>query len=125
MTRECPAGSCRRFRCLEQRVADFAIALGTGAVLLIGAFVSKFLAAFLPALVLTDRRRATLLGVSMIPRAEIALLVMKGGQEAGASIVPDDFYLGMVLVSAGTCLGAPLILSRLFRSWTDSNQDDS
>jgi Kef-type K+ transport system membrane component KefB len=124
MTRECPAGSCRRFRCLEQGVADFAIALGIGAVLLIGAFVSKFLAAFLPALVLTDRRRATLLGVSMIPRAEIALLVMKEeGQEAGASM-PDDVCLGMVLVSAGTCLGAPLILSRLFRMRTD-NQDDS
>jgi Kef-type K+ transport system membrane component KefB len=99
--------------------------IGVGAVLLVSAFLSKMFATVLPALLVTDWRRATLLGVSMVPRAEIALLVMKGGREAGASIVPDDVYLGMVLVSAGTCLGAPLILSRLFRMRPVSNEDDS
>jgi Kef-type K+ transport system membrane component KefB len=91
--------------------------LGVGGVLLVAAFASKFVAASVPALLITDRKRSVLLGVSMVPRAEIALLVMKGGLEAGSSVVPEEIYMGMVFVSAGTCLGAPLILSRLFRSW--------
>lgn len=109
---------------LEIEPGVFRVGAGVGLVLLVTAFVSKFVPVFVPALPMMGRRRATLLGVSMVPRAEIALLVMKGGQEAGSSLVPDDVYMGMVFVSAGTCLGAPMILSRLFRMWPASAEED-
>ncbi len=46
----------------------------------------------------------------MIPRAEVALLVMHRGLNLGDWAVPQRVYAGMVLTSAITCIVAPLLL---------------
>ncbi|MBN1870980.1 MAG: cation:proton antiporter [Candidatus Omnitrophica bacterium] len=53
--------------------------LGIGLVLLAVAIIGKFIGTALPVLLVDGRIAALLLGVSMIPRAEIALIVMRMG----------------------------------------------
>lgn len=57
---------------------------------------------------------AVLLGVSMVPRAEIALIIMQRGLELGAWAVSPDIYAGMVMVSAMLTLSVPFVLRFLF-----------
>lgn len=90
---------------------------GIGLVLLVAAVLGKFVGAGLPALLTTGAAGATLLGVSMIPRAEIALVVLHRGRQLGEAIVPGEVYSGAVFVSAATCIAAPLVLHRLLRRW--------
>lgn len=54
-----------------------------------------------------------LLAVSMIPRAEIAMIVMDQGRQLGPWAVPPEVYTGMILVCAVTSTIAPLILRRM------------
>jgi len=91
--------------------------VGIGLVLLVAAVAGKFLGAGVPALLTTGVAGAALLGVSMIPRAEIALVVLHRGRQLGEGTVPDEVYSGVVFVSAATCIGAPLVLHRLLRRW--------
>ena len=58
----------------------------------------------------TKSTSAALIGLSMIPRAEIAMVVMHQGLALGAWAVPDSAFAGMVFVSTVTCLGTPLLL---------------
>ncbi|ETW98258.1 MAG: hypothetical protein ETSY1_19555 [Candidatus Entotheonella factor] len=89
-----------------------------GGVLLGAAMASKFLGTAVPArCVLPNWKIATVLGISMMPRAEIALVVMQKGLEFGAWAVSDEVFSAMVLVSAGTCLIVPLVLRVLLRQW--------
>ena len=55
---------------------------GTWGVALLGvAMVSKFLGTVIPAMsVISDLKTVTVLGMSMVPRAEIALVVMQKGR---------------------------------------------
>lgn len=91
--------------------------LQVGLVLLAAAVAGKFLGAALPALWTTGAAGATLLGVSLIPRAEIAMVVVHQGQRLGAWAVPEPLYAGMVLVALVSCLAAPTILYGLLRRW--------
>ena len=89
-----------------------------GGVLLGVAMVAKFLGTVAPAMiVIPNFRIATVLGVSMMPRAEIALVVMQKGLSFGAWAVPSEVFSAIVMVSAGTCLIVPLILRTLLRRW--------
>ncbi|HKK72436.1 MAG TPA: cation:proton antiporter, partial [Candidatus Krumholzibacteria bacterium] len=71
----------------------------------------------LPALWTTGTGGAVLVGVSMIPRAEIALVVMHQGRRLGEDVVSSELYSAMVVVSALTCLLTPLVLRPLLRRW--------
>lgn len=53
---------------------------------------------------------SALLGLSMVPRAEIALLIMQQGQKLGVWAVPQRVFAGMVVVSGLTCILSPLII---------------
>ncbi len=75
-----------------------------GSMLFVMATFSKFFGAGIPAYLVEGKRAGVLLGLSMIPRSEILLLIMKKGLEAKAGFVTDELYEGMVLVSIGTCL---------------------
>jgi len=86
-----------------------------GLVLVIGAAVGKFVGAGLPTWLVTDRRTALLIGVSMIPRAEIAMVVMQQARYLGDRAVPPELFGGMVVVSLLTCLMVPLALQFLLR----------
>ncbi len=97
----------------------FTSALGVGAALAALAVVGKLLGAGLPALFATGATGAALIGVSMVPRAEITMIIMERGQQLGDWAVPAQLYAAFVLVSAITCLFAPVTLEFMFRRWPD------
>jgi Kef-type K+ transport system membrane component KefB len=83
------------------------------AVLLLAAVAGKLAGVGLPALWQAGAGGALLVSVSMLPRAEIAMVVMDQGRRLGPGVVPDRLYSAMVLVSALTCLLTPLALRPL------------
>lgn len=87
----------------------------TAVVLLLAAIVGKVLGAGGAALVSLPLSTAAVIGVSMIPRAEIGLLIIDRGHRMGAWAVSDSLYSAMIFVAAGTCLIGPLLLSRMLR----------
>lgn len=92
-------------------------ALQIGAVLTVAALLGKLLGDGLPSWLLIGGSGAALIGASMIPRAEIAMVIMHQGQQLGPEVVPPSVYAGMVMVSGVTCLLAPLALNPLLRRW--------
>jgi Kef-type K+ transport system membrane component KefB len=96
-----------------------------GLVLLLGAVAGKFMGAAAPALFTTTAAGATLIGISMIPRAEIAMIVMHQGRQLGDWAVPDEVYAGMVFVTMASCIAAPLVLQRLLRRWPQREENGS
>ncbi len=85
-------------------------AVGIGAVLLLAAVAGKTLGDGVPALRYLTFSSAALFAVSMMPRAEIAMVIMKKGHKMGTEVVPDSLFSAMVLVSAVTCAVAPVVL---------------
>ncbi len=102
---------------LSLEPAAFTSALGAGAALTAVAVAGKVVGAGVPALVATGATGAALIGVSMVPRAEITMIIMERGQQLGDWAVPDELYAAFVLVSAITCLVAPVGLEVMFRRW--------
>jgi Kef-type K+ transport system membrane component KefB len=56
---------------------------------------------------------AALLGFSMIPRAEIAMIIVHRGMQLGDWALPTDVFGAMVLVSLATCIVSPLVVNVL------------
>jgi len=95
----------------------FTMALGLGAILLVAAIVGKVVGNSGPALIITGWRSSLLLGISMIPRAEIAMVIMHRGLLLGEWAVPNDVYSAMILVSVATLVISPIIISLLLKRW--------
>lgn len=91
--------------------------LEIGSVLLVAAVLGKLIGAGLPARWSVGTAGATLIGVSLVPRAEIAMIVTYNAQSLGESALPPRAYAGMVFVAAATCIGAPLLLQPLLRRY--------
>ena len=91
--------------------------LGIGLVLASVAIVVKVLGAGLPAIASLGTKGAVLIGVSMVPRAEISLVIMKTASDLGTWAVPHELFAGMVVVSAITSVLAPILLFPLLRRW--------
>lgn len=92
--------------------------LGIGGMLFLIAIVGKTVGVGTIVRVMTNCwSGAALLGVSMIPRAEIAMIVMQQGVQKGDWAVPSEVYAGMVLVTAATCLFAPIVIRALLQKW--------
>jgi hypothetical protein len=51
----------------------------------------------------------------MVPRAEIAMIIMQHGALLGAWAVPEHLFSAMVVVSLLTCLLSPLVTRALLR----------
>jgi Kef-type K+ transport system membrane component KefB len=66
---------------------------------------------------------ALLLGVSMIPRAEIAMIVMQRGLHEGDWAVTHQIYAAMVMISAVTCLFSPIIIRLLLQTWPQTAEE--
>lgn len=92
-------------------------ALQIGTVLTVAALLGKIIGDGLPSWLLIGGSGAVLIGASMIPRAEIAMVIMHQGQLLGPDVVPPSVYAGMVIVSGVTCLLAPLALNPLLKRW--------
>jgi len=88
-----------------------------GGVLLLAAILGKLLGDGLPAWWVAGASGAALIAVSMIPRAEIAMIVMHHGRMLGEDIVSNRLYASMVLVAVLTCLLTPLLLRPLLKRW--------
>jgi Kef-type K+ transport system membrane component KefB len=65
-----------------------------------------------------NKRDAVNLGVSMVPRAEIALVVIYECQAIDERIVPPEMFAGMVLVSLVTSIISPIALRRILTART-------
>lgn len=95
--------------------------LWIGAVLLAAGVIGKVAGTAIPARLEMGRDPDTgggwatplLLGVSMVPRAEIAMVVMAQGALLGPGVVPPALLSGMVLVVLATALVAPLVTARM------------
>lgn len=101
-------------------VALLGASMWIGMVLLVPAVLGKLLGV---AIVLAPRegwRLGVMMGVSMIPRAEIALVVARLGHGLGEWAVSRELYGGLVLVSVVTATAAPLWLQRMFGRDADS-----
>lgn len=105
---------------MHVHLASLGGGLSVGGLLLVAAVVGKLSGPGLPACLLLGPRPGALLALSMVPRAEILLIVMSHGLQAGSWAVPDELFSAMVALSAVTCLGAPLVLQPLLRAWKRS-----
>lgn len=88
-------------------------ALCLGLILIVVAVIGKLIGNALFSLLVTNKRSALLIGISMIPRAEIALIVMQKGRQMGSKFVPPEVFSAMILVCMVTCTLAPFILRHL------------
>lgn len=93
----------------------FPTALKLGSLLLIVATIGKLVGVMVPVWVTTGKTSALLLGISMVPRAEIMMIVMQHGQQLGKWAVPPAVFSAMIIVSAATSLGVPLALRPLLK----------
>jgi Kef-type K+ transport system membrane component KefB len=87
-------------------------AVGLGSLLLVAAMVGKLVGAGLPASFVAGPSAAILIGLSMMPRAEIAMIVVDAARRLGPDMMSADAYAAMVLVVLGTCLVTPWLLAR-------------
>lgn len=95
-----------------------------GLLLFVPAAAGKLLGVGVPAVREYGKRGGTVLGVSMLPRAEIALLVAHTGNQLGSWAVPDPLY-GGILCAAGLCsITSPLLLGRLFARWPEIGEPE-
>ncbi|MEQ8194671.1 MAG: cation:proton antiporter [Rhodospirillales bacterium] len=97
--------------------SSLAAASVLGGVLFIVAVAGKVIGAGVPALLGTGIAGAAAIGISMVPRAEIALVVMQEGRSLGDWAVPAEIFAAMVLVSALSCILAPLAAVKLLRRY--------
>jgi Kef-type K+ transport system membrane component KefB len=84
-------------------------------VILIVAFLGKLIGTGGLALITDGRSSALLLGVSMIPRAEITMVIMERGRQLGDWAVSPQIFTSMIIVSAITCIASPLLLRPLLQ----------
>lgn len=100
-------------------------ALQMGGILIGVAVLGKLLADGLPVLAMRGFQGAALIGVSMVPRAEISMIIMGKGLAMGGDVVPARVFSAMVMVSAVTCIGAPLVVRSLLRRWPQSEKGEA
>ena len=98
-------------------------ALGIGGVLVLVAVAGKMLGAGLPSWRLFGAGGAVVIGASMAPRAEIAMVVMRRAN--AESLVSESVYAGLVTVSAVTCLLTPIVVHRLLARWPPEPDADA
>ncbi|MDX1383426.1 MAG: cation:proton antiporter, partial [Thermoanaerobaculia bacterium] len=80
------------------------------------AVVGKVIGTAAPALLSVGPGSALLIGLSMVPRAEVAMVILQEGVALGEWAVPDRVYSAMVLASLLTCTVVPVaIRARLQR----------
>lgn len=101
------------------------IALGWGAMLLTAAVLGKLIGVAIPVVITDTWNSAVLLGLSMVPRAEIMMIIMQRGLHLGAWAVSSHLFSAMVVVSAATTILIPLLLRRLLQRWPQTEMGSS
>lgn len=81
------------------------------------AIIGKVVGTSGPALLTSNWTTALLLGVSMVPRAEIAMVIMHRGLDLGEWAVPKEVFSSMVLMSLITAVIVPILLLKMLKRW--------
>jgi Kef-type K+ transport system membrane component KefB len=102
---------------LSLDVTSGEMSLGVVGAVLAVAVVGKVAGTTLPALPLIGASGALVLGVSMVPRAEIAMVIASEGRRLGDWAMPPELYAALVLTAAATCLLAPVAAGAMLRRW--------
>ena len=89
--------------------------LGLAGVLFVPAVLGKFLGVGIPAWWVVGRRDAATFGLSMVPRAEIAMVVVYQCRVLGEGVVSDRVFGAMVVMALLTSTFAPLLLRAVLR----------
>ena len=89
-----------------------------GLLLILVGVSTKIISVSLPARLSMKWAGALLLGVSMVPRAEIALIIMQRGLSFGDSVIPVRVFNAMVMLTATTCLITPFFIRLLLKRWS-------
>lgn len=63
---------------------------------------------------------AALIDVSMVPRAEIAMVIAQQGKDLGDWAMPAEVYSALALISVVTCLAAPVAIRWIIRRFPRS-----
>lgn len=92
--------------------------LAIGMPLLLAAIIGKVAGTVIPALPMTSVMGGIALGVSMVPRAEIALVIAAEGRRLGDWAMPPELFGAIVLISLVTSVLSPIIVARMLRNWT-------
>jgi Kef-type K+ transport system membrane component KefB len=103
--------------------AALVTALGLGMILFVAAALGKFIGVTGVAMLLLPKSDATLLGISMIPRAEIALVVVHQCRHTLGNVITDEVFAGMVLVSLATSIFSPLLLHHMLEKYTEAESN--
>jgi Kef-type K+ transport system membrane component KefB len=90
-------------------------AFGMGILLLAAAVLAKILADGLPLWIMDGVGSGALIGVSMVPRAEIAMVIMQRGLMKG--VVSPQAFGAMIVVCAATCTFSPMVVKSLLSRW--------
>ena len=107
---------------LEFNPEFFTSYFGLGSILLLAAILGKIVGTAGPALLICGRYSALLLGISMAPRAEIAMIIMQRAADLGSWAAPAQVFGAMVFVSAASSLVVPLVLRRLLTKWPQNKE---
>lgn len=83
---------------------------GIGLVLLVAAILGKVIGTGGAAIPYAGFFGAAVIAVSMVPRAEIAMIVMQKGLALGDAVMPQNIFSAMVVVVAGTTFLTPFAL---------------
>jgi Kef-type K+ transport system membrane component KefB len=86
-------------------------------VLLGIAILGKVVGTSGPALLTSNWTTALLLGVSMVPRAEITMVIMHRGLNLGEWAVPKEVFSSMALMSLITAIIVPILLHIMLKRW--------
>lgn len=81
-------------------------------VLLVAAVSGKMIGSGIPTAMTVGPKSAYLLATSMIPRAEIALIILQRGMDLGDWAVSKEMFADVVLISSSTAIVVPLILRK-------------
>lgn len=100
-------------------------ALGLGIILFLVAVLGKMIGVAIPVIALSGWPSAILLGVSMVPRAEITMIVMQHGLQLGEWAVPTQVFSAMIVMSIATAIIVPLVLRPLLQKWPQTEEQRS
>jgi Kef-type K+ transport system membrane component KefB len=101
---------------------DFGAALMLAAALFAVFVLGKLLGAGLAASAVAGKQTGLLIGTSMVPRAEISLVIMAQGLSLGSWAVPTVLYTATVLAAVATCVTAPPAVAWLLASKQQEGQ---
>ena len=104
---------------MNVEMGGLASAFGLGGILFLIAVAGKLIGNGLLSLKITGWTSSVLISLSMVPRAEIAMVVMQKGHHLGGGVVSDKVFSAMVLVSLGTCILSPVVLRHFLKHWDD------